>query len=186
MDILVGFFRLFSCFVGSRFFKRNLWTAKTKLLFPVLLVFSVQSIIYEIVIPSKEIYFRLQISENPPRWHRSIRGIDPAFSGKQLRYSWGFWFHTDGERTYVAAWVYQRRKSCQENHVGFTMNEAFWVTMKCPACGNEDLQEHHRFCSNCGSTLSQGIKSSGETLTVSKNSSQQTTSVGDKSSDTAG
>lgn len=55
--------------------------------------------------------------------------------------------------------------------------------MKCPDCGNDELQEHHRFCSNCGCKLS-GLQSPKETVSKSTNSSQEVQSI--EVSDAAG
>ena len=61
--------------------------------------------------------------------------------------------------------------------------KVFRITMKCPACGNDELQEHHRFCCNCGCKVS-GLQSARETGSESTNGSQEAQSV--DASDAAG
>lgn len=48
--------------------------------------------------------------------------------------------------------------------------------MKCPSCGNNELQQHHRFCSQCGCRLDDKPTEAPKVLPLPEDISPQTTS----------
>lgn len=96
-------------------------------------------------------FWELLNSPRPTKLYNWFRGSDSTFSGKHCS-----WSHNDFHSTSTSREEGFCGKLNLTEHflkARHVVSEVFRVTMKCPSCGNPELQEHHRFCCSCGFNL---------------------------------
>ena len=107
-----------------------------------------------------------------PRGRRNyliaFRGSDSAFSGNIAVDHIAISISTSTSKEDVSSKFHEKEHNLQARNV---ISEAFCVAMKCPSCGNPELQEHHCFCYICGFNLA--VARSSGTSTVLNTRAEQ-------------